>query len=92
MLPVEVTDVKFPVEGVVAPTDVPLIVPPESVIVGIVTVPVKVGLAIGAYVEAAPAVVRSVPDVGKVTLVVPVVVNVREFAPDVEKFPPSVIV
>jgi len=38
------------------------------------------------------AVLTSVPLVGRVTLVVPVVVRVNEFAPEVTKFPAKVIV
>ena len=38
------------------------------------------------------AVFTKVPVVGKVTFVAPVVVNVRLFAPDVARLPPSVIV
>lgn len=37
-------------------------------------------------------VVVSVPEVGKVILVAPVVVSVKAFAPEVIKFPPSVMV
>jgi hypothetical protein len=36
--------------------------------------------------------VKSVPDVGKVTFVKPVVVNVTSFAPEVVRLPPKVIV
>ena len=39
-----------------------------------------------------PAVVASVPDVGKVTVVTPVIVNVEAYAPLVVSEPPSVIV
>ena len=42
--------------------------------------------------KVATPVLTSVPDVGRVTLVAPVVVNVKALAPEVVKFPPSVIV
>jgi hypothetical protein len=57
-VPVALSVVKDPAAGVDAPIVVPFTVPPAIDTVGIVVVPVNVGLALGAYVDAAEEVVK----------------------------------
>ena len=64
----------------------------KSINSGEVIPPVTVGLAKVLLVNVSvPINVESVPEVGKVTVVAPVVLSVKELAPEVVKLPPSVM-
>lgn len=78
-IPVEFAPVAATVENPVIPVNA---CSPDVLFNAIEVVPTKVVLDS----------VAKVPEVGRVTLVAPVVVNVIAFAPEVVKFPPNVIV